>query len=257
MVPPCETAADIGTDHAAVPIELVRRGKCPQALACDILEGPLSAAREHIRAAGLADRIGAVLSDGFAALPEGCCDAAVICGMGGQTIRHILEGRGRIGAGLRSFVLSPQSEQEELRAYLRGEGLAICAEDLVLEDGKFYPVIRAEVFGRRVSGREGVSGNDGIPDEEAAQALSKDTLFLQRVLDRFGPCLIGQAHPLLPAYLERREKVLAQIESGLAKSEGPRAEEKRRELETERRMIAAARRLWENAAKTADGHDSH
>ena len=227
MVPEGCVPADIGTDHAAVPIELVRRGKCPQALACDILEGPLSAAREHIRAAELADRIGAVLSDGFAALPEGCCDAAVICGMGGQTIRHILEGRGRIGAGLRSFVLSPQSEQEELRAYLRGEGLAICAEDLVLEDGKFYPVIRAEAL-------------------EAA-AGSEDTVFLQRVLDRFGPCLIGQAHPLLPAYLERREKVLAQIESGLAKSEGSRAEEKRREIGAEREMIGLARRLWEQA----------
>ena len=72
-------------------------------------------------------------------------------------------------------------------------------------------------------------------------------VLLQRVLDRFGPCLIAQAHPLLPAYLERREKVLAQIESGLAKSEGSRAEEKRREIGAEREMIGLARRLWEQA----------
>ena len=227
MVPAGCVPADIGTDHAAVPIELVRSGKCSRALACDVLEGPLSAARVNIARAGLKGRIGTYLSDGFGALPEGAFDTAVICGMGGQTIRRILEGRP--AEGLKTFILSPQSEQEELRAYLRGEGLRITAEDLVLEDGKFYPVILAEE-------RRGAEPAPGEADEAAAM--------FQRVLDRYGPCLIAEAHPLLPAYLERRERVLAQIEAGLAKADGPRAEEKRSEIDTERRMAETALDLW-------------
>ena len=243
MVPAGCVPADIGTDHAAVPIELLRSGKCTRALACDVLEGPLSAARENIARAGLSDRIGVWLSDGFQALPEGAYDAAVICGMGGQTIRRILEGRPADRRLLKALVLSPQSEQEELRAYLRAEGFRIGAEDLILEEGKFYPVIRAVPA-------EDVSEPSGILPEtdDAASDAAPDPL-TQRALDRFGPCLIRGAHPLLPEYLDRRERVLNGIAEGLEKAAsgegaGPRAAARRAEIGAELELIALARKLW-------------
>ena len=232
MVPAGCVPADIGTDHAAVPIELLRSGKCTRALACDVLEGPLSAARENIARAGLSDRIGVWLSDGFQALPEGAYDAAVICGMGGQTIRRILGGRPADRRLLKALVLSPQSEQEELRAYLRAEGFRIGAEDLILEEGKFYPVIRA------VPAEDPPEPADAAPDP-----------LTQRALDRFGPCLIRGAHPLLPEYLDRRERVLNGIAEGLEKAAsgegaGPRAAARRAEIGAELELIALARKLW-------------
>ncbi len=232
MVPAGCVPADIGTDHAAVPIELLRSGKCTRALACDVLEGPLSAARENIARAGLSDRIGVWLSDGFQALPEGAYDAAVICGMGGQTIRRILEGRPADRRLLKTLVLSPQSEREELRAYLRAEGFWIEAEDLILEEGKFYPVIRA------VPAEDPPEPADAAPDP-----------LTQRALDRFGPCLIRGAHPLLPEYLDRRERVLNGIAEGLEKAAsgegaGPRAAARRAEIGAELELIALARKLW-------------
>ena len=232
MVPAGCVPADIGTDHAAVPIELLRSGKCTRALACDVLEGPLSAARENIARAGLSDRIGVWLSDGFQALPEGAYDAAVICGMGGQTIRRILEGRPADRRLLKTLVLSPQSEREELRAYLRAEGFRIETEDLILEEGKFYPVIRA------VPAEEPPEPADAAPDP-----------LTQRALDRFGPCLIRGAHPLLPEYLDRRERVLNGIAEGLEKAAsgegaGPRAAARRAEIGAELELIALARKLW-------------
>ena len=232
MVPAGCVPADIGTDHAAVPIELLRSGKCTRALACDVLEGPLSAARENIARAGLSDRIGVWLSDGFQALPEGAYDAAVICGMGGQTIRRILEGRPADRRLLKTLVLSPQSEREELRAYLRAEGFRIEAEDLILEEGKFYPVIRA------VPAEDPPEPADAAPDP-----------LTQRALDRFGPCLIRGAHPLLPEYLDRRERVLNGIAEGLEKAAsgegpGPRAAARRSEIGAELELIALARKLW-------------
>lgn len=36
---------DVGTDHAYLPIWLLKTGKTPRALACDINPGPLEAAR--------------------------------------------------------------------------------------------------------------------------------------------------------------------------------------------------------------------
>jgi len=232
MVPAGCVPADIGTDHAAVPIELLRSGKCTRALACDVLEGPLSAARENIARAGLSDRIGVWLSDGFQALPEGTYDAAVICGMGGQTIRRILGGRPADRRLLKTLVLSPQSEREELRAYLRAEGFRIEAEDLILEEGKFYPVIRA------VPAEDPPEPADAAPDP-----------LTQRALDRFGPCLIRGAHPLLPEYLDRRERVLNGIAEGLEKAAsgegaGPRAAARRAEIGAELELIALSRKLW-------------
>ena len=68
LVTPGKTFADIGTDHAFVPIELVKSGRCPKGLACDVRPGPLSGAEEHIRQSGLSDRIGTRLGDGLPAL---------------------------------------------------------------------------------------------------------------------------------------------------------------------------------------------
>ena len=82
--------ADIGTDHALLPIRLVLDGKVPRAIAMDVNEGPLARAGEAIRRAGLADRIQTRLSDGFAALKEGEADSAVIAGMGGDLVIRIL-----------------------------------------------------------------------------------------------------------------------------------------------------------------------
>ncbi len=65
LIPPCPFAVDVGCDHGYIPIALVRSGKCENALACDVRPGPLNKAEEHIRAAGLEDRIRTVLSDGL------------------------------------------------------------------------------------------------------------------------------------------------------------------------------------------------
>ena len=58
-------AADIGTDHGLVPIELVRRGAFRRVIASDVRKGPLSAAKTHVREAGLSERIELRLGDGL------------------------------------------------------------------------------------------------------------------------------------------------------------------------------------------------
>ncbi len=93
LVPPGGRLADIGTDHAYLPVYLVTEGIVPSAVAGEVNEGPFRAAGEALARVGLADRISLRFGDGLAVLAPGEADTAVIAGMGGQTIVDILAAR--------------------------------------------------------------------------------------------------------------------------------------------------------------------
>ena len=127
--------ADIGTDHAYIPIWLTESGRIRGAVAMDVNPGPLERAEENIREHGLKDHICTRLSDGFAALKPGEADCAVIAGMGGGlTVRILREGRSIVRT-LKECILQPQSEIEKVRAFLLEEGFFFLREDMVEEDG--------------------------------------------------------------------------------------------------------------------------
>ena len=105
--------ADIGTDHAYIPIYLLEKGTVTEAFAMDVNPGPLKRAEENIREHGLTEGIQTRLSDGFSAMKPGEADSAVIAGMGGNLVIRILsEGRDVVSC-LRECVLQPQSEIEK------------------------------------------------------------------------------------------------------------------------------------------------
>lgn len=116
------TVADIGTDHAYIPISLVERGTVPGAVAMDVNRGPLERAAENIRAHGLEGKIRTRLSDGFSALECGEADSAVIAGMGGGLTIRILKEGAAVASTLKECILQPQSEIEKVRAFLLEEG---------------------------------------------------------------------------------------------------------------------------------------
>ena len=82
--------ADIGTDHAHLPIFLLKEGRIAAAVASDVNEGPLARARENAQAEGVADKIDFRLANGLQGMDSlGLTDIAV-CGMGGELIADIL-----------------------------------------------------------------------------------------------------------------------------------------------------------------------
>ena len=111
--------ADIGTDHAYVPIALVQRQKIKGAIAMDINEGPLARAQEHIRAARQEEYIQTRLSDGAEALLPNEADSILIAGMGGELILHILTEGESVCSTAKELILQPQSEIHKVREYLR------------------------------------------------------------------------------------------------------------------------------------------
>lgn len=138
--------ADIGTDHGYIPIALVQKGRIPSALAMDVGKGPLSRAREHIHSQGLDTYIETRLSDGLTELHEGEADTVLIAGMGGMLMKRILEGGGHCLSSVGELILQPQSEIHLVRKFLAEHSYQITDEDIVLEDGKYYPMMRAELI---------------------------------------------------------------------------------------------------------------
>ena len=135
--------ADIGCDHAFISIYLAQTGVASRVYAMDLRQGPLDIAAANIREYGMSDVIETRLSDGFDGLTVDLIDEAVISGMGGELITDILDrGRSFLDAGI-ALVLQPQSEPEKVRAYLLGVGYKIVDESMLIDDGKYYVVIKA------------------------------------------------------------------------------------------------------------------
>lgn len=134
------SVADIGTDHALLPVFLVLSEKAEKAFACDIGTGPLEAARRQIEKAGVGDRVQPVLGDGIPPCAAGC-DCLVIAGMGGELIAAILSRHSpRPGQQL---LLQPMTREGALRRALHAGGWRISREAHIREDERIYTLIEA------------------------------------------------------------------------------------------------------------------
>ncbi len=147
-IQPGETVADIGTDHAYLPIWLVKSGACPHAVAMDVRPGPLHRAEENIRRYRVEGKISLRLSDGLAQLRPGETDAVVLAGMGGELMARILQCAPWLKEKGTRLILQPMSAAAELRMWLAKEGYLLQKETAVLDAGRIYTVIEASFTGR-------------------------------------------------------------------------------------------------------------
>ena len=154
FVRPGAVVADVGTDHAYLPIELIRRGIAVRAIAGDVNEGPLSRAVANIDKAGFSDRIETVLTDGLQGMEQYDPDHILIFGMGGELIVRILADAPWVRREGVRLILQPMSRAEELRRWLRTEGFDIVGEELSREDGRIYQTVCAEWSGVPTSADE-------------------------------------------------------------------------------------------------------
>lgn len=144
MIKNSKSVADIGTDHAYVPVYLVANNIVESAVAMDINEGPLKRAEENIKRFLLTDKIKTRLSDGLSKLENNEVDTVIIAGMGGVLINNILKKDAKRLTSVKSFVLQPMTAIYETRKYLAENGFKITDEKLAKEDDKIYTIILAE-----------------------------------------------------------------------------------------------------------------
>ncbi len=140
--------ADIGTDHAYLPIYLVSNGISSSAVACDVKTGPLSRASDNISEYRLESKIQTLLTDGLHGVENFTPDDIFICGMGGELISSIISECDYIHSRNVRLILQPMTHADLLRAYLSKNGFRIADEDLVMENSrKIYQIIVAEYTG--------------------------------------------------------------------------------------------------------------
>ena len=193
-----QTLADVGCDHGYLPIYLVQKGCMQRAIAMDINEGPLQRASEHIEQEALGSYIETRQSDGLEKLIPGEADAVIIAGMGGNLMMDILTRGEAVVRTLEQLILEPQSELAGVRTFLREHDYFIEDEDLVLEDCKYYPILR--VLPKKTSDVLTFSKESGLP-------LS--------VLDAYGHRLLAARHAVLVSFLEKERRQCEQILAGL------------------------------------------
>lgn len=217
-VPEEGALADVGCDHAYTSIYLATHKKLRHIIAMDVRTGPLSKAKENIKANGLDEIIETRLSDGLQAVKKGEIDTVVISGMGGALIQKILSEGKEVLEGVNYLILQPQTEKAELRSYLHSIGMSIKKEVMLIDEGKYYTIIAA------------------VPGKEEAYQIEEY---------EFGRFLLQKQDLVLKEFLEKEKGKMQGILLNLEQYRRNN-EERITELEEKLRRINMGLRYFEN-----------
>ncbi|MBM7617051.1 tRNA (adenine22-N1)-methyltransferase [Weissella uvarum] len=144
-VPDGARLADIGSDHAYLPANLLLNQRINFAIAGEVAKGPLQNAEEEIARHHLTDVLKPRLADGLAAvMPEDDIDTVVIAGMGGRLITNILEAGHQHGEHYAHLILQANTDVAAVRSWLMKHHYRITAERMILDDGHYYEIVVAE-----------------------------------------------------------------------------------------------------------------
>lgn len=199
LVPQGCTLADVGTDHAYLPVWLLQKNRITHAVAGDIAEGPCRAARSTVAMYGVKDKVEVRLGSGLKVLQPGEVECVTIAGMGASTMIDIFEEAEAVTASLKHLVLQPMAGAASLRRWLCEHGWVIVDEDLVEDGVHFYEIISA------------------VPGEKSQYS---DAEYL------IGPVLLKKGHLLLEKHFQRQCNGLRQLMANMERSQQAMASEK-------------------------------
>lgn len=218
LITPTDALADVGTDHGYIPIYAVEEKIVNHAIAMDINRGPIERAASHIAEHGLEAYIETRCCDGVSGLKSGEVQTVVIAGMGGGLMQKIMEDGQEVLKSVSEVILQPQSEIEKFRYYLAACGWFIEREDMVFEDGKYYPMMRV------------VHGTMEITNPLFA---------------KYGIYLLEERHPVLKAFLEKSLETNNAIVHRLYENGRTDEDNRVKELKEEMRHMEAALKYYE------------
>ncbi|MCH3961209.1 MAG: class I SAM-dependent methyltransferase [Solobacterium sp.] len=197
-------AADIGTDHALLPILLIQKKTCCKVYACDIAPGPLQAAKDNIAKAGLSSCIETILSDGLQNVPSDA-DACIIAGMGGMNAIEIMNHAGERIAQMKQIIIEANRDTYKVREWISEHQYTIEDEIYINDRHHDYTVISFA--------------------SKRHDPYSREELIL-------GPVLIKKKDPAYLLYCTKQEKKIEKIIGGIKqlKADGSGSEELQRDL---------------------------
>lgn len=177
---PCECFADIGTDHAYLPVWMLQNGKARYAIAADINPNPLKNARNTLAQYGFAEQIELRLSDGLQNIAPWEVGAIAVAGMGGNQIADMISGTPWLQDERIQLVLQPMTHFEDVRRALRENGFCVLREETVAEGERVYLALSARYSGEIREYPEWYDYAGTLPQNPTETNL----LFLKKVLAR-------------------------------------------------------------------------
>lgn len=198
-VPEGSKLADIGSDHAYLPVYLVEQRVISRAVAGEINEGPLQSAIEKIQSSGFSKQIQAKKGSGLTVLEgETDIDTVTIAGMGGPLIASILDDGKEYLTTIKRLILQPNVAADRIRQWLYKEGWNLINEEILEEDGHIYEILVAE------------PGTGDLPYSNNEIELKKEIWL--------GPILMKEQHSAFQKKWKWEYKQLKRIEGSLNKA---------------------------------------
>ncbi len=220
--------ADVGCDHAYISIYLIQHNIAPHVIAMDINKGPLKRGRENIERLGFSSQIETRLSDGLHQLNPGEADTILIAGMGGALTVQILEEGLTSVKKCKELVLQPQSELFLVRKFIEQIEFEIIAEQMLIDDGKYYTIIKAIPKVLPKLPDTGLTEFIKVPDTNSDKVPDTELYY------RYGKLLLQQRNPIAKEYLLKeknlRLQVIKELEQNLTENAIIRLKEVQEEL---------------------------
>jgi tRNA (adenine22-N1)-methyltransferase len=186
--------ADIGTDHAFLPIYLIKKSIVEKAIAIDVNQGPYNKAKKMVAKYRLEGEIDVRLGSGLEPIKEADgVQTIIIAGMGGRLIAHILATGAQKAAHCEQIILQPMQDGEFLRRWLQQNEYKIVDEEIVRDGGHLYDIIIVR------TGHE-------LPYKE--------------ILYEVGPINYLRKHPLLKEKAEKLRNKYIEIQRNIMDVEG-------------------------------------
>ena len=201
--------ADIGSDHAYLPIYAIENNLTARAIAGEVIRGPFDASLKNVRAHGLESVISVELGDGLTVLKtDNAITSITICGMGGPLITKILRAGQEKLTNRPRLILQSNIQSQPIRVLLQQLNYTIVDEVLMTEKGHTYEIIVA----------------DYSPEIKNLSLLEL----------KFGPILLSQKSEL---FYQKWERELTALEHILTQLNQTTHRERITEIENEIQMI--------------------
>lgn len=168
LVPNDAFVLDIGTDHAYLPIYLIKNNIAKYVYASDVAEGAIKQAISNINKYSYNDKIKTFLTDGIKGIPKDY-NVITISGMGTETIKKILNSN----LFLETYIIQSNNDLYELRKFFNENDYKIEKEIIVYEGRIYYSIIKF------------VKGEQKLNDAELHFGISYDKAYLNHLKTKF------------------------------------------------------------------------
>lgn len=220
MVTKGYSVADVGCDHAYISIYLIENEISEKVIAMDVNKGPLEIAKNNIEEKGYGQIIQSRLSDGLEGLSKNEVETIIIAGMGGAlTCKILKEGIEKLRT-TKELVLQPQSEFDMVRKFLEEINFQIIKEKMLIDDEKYYLVIKAKNNNREESTK---------PYFAQSPKLDKEVYYL------YGKYLLESKDPILQQFLLNQKQANKKIKDKLKETNTENS--RKRMVEINRQLV--------------------